>query len=215
MLLLTTAAQNPEPVNLGAIEKIKAAGKTSQVMDIANVITNTHGPRLTNSPSLKAAGEYARKKLLEWKLTDVRLETFNFGNGWANEGFSIKVAADPSLSLKGYSKPWTVGTNGPITGEVVEGVRSEADLTAMQGKLKGKFVLVLPAPPAPPAAPAGQSLVKRFTDAELTALAGGAAPAPQAAAAPQPPAPQRGGPAQPAEDETPAVPRPRHALLLR
>src|SRR4026209_2852635 len=98
-LLLTITAQTPEPVDLKVIDRIVAAEKTSQVMDIAGVITNTYGPRLTNSSNVKAAGEYARRKLAEWKLTDVRIETFNFGNGWTNERFTMKLASDPSVSF--------------------------------------------------------------------------------------------------------------------
>ena len=63
-LLLTLTAQTPEPVDLKVIDRIVAAEKTSQVMDIAGVLTNTHGPRLTNSPNVKAAGEYAREESL-------------------------------------------------------------------------------------------------------------------------------------------------------
>ena len=84
-------------------------------MDIATVLTNTYGPRLTNSANIKAAGEYARKKLVEWQLANVRLETFNFGNGWTNERFSIKLPTDPTVTFRAYSKPWTVETNGPVT----------------------------------------------------------------------------------------------------
>jgi len=156
-------------------------------MDIAGVLTNTYGARLTNSASVKAAGEYARKKLIEWQLANVRLETFNFGNGWTNDRFSMKLASDPAVTFQAYSKPWTVGTNGPVTGEVLEGVRAQADLTSMKGKLRGKFVLVLPAPTPAPAVPA---TIQRFTDAQLAALA---------SATPQqnPPAQPAGQPARP------------------
>jgi hypothetical protein len=169
-LFLTLSAQTVEPVDRGVIDKIIAAEKTSQVMEIAGVLTNSYGARLTNSPSVKAAGEYARKKLVEWKLTEVRLETFNFGNGWTNERFSMKLASDPSVTFQAHSKPWTQGTNGPVTGEVVEGVRTQADLTSMKGKLRGKFVMVLPPPPAPPQ-PATPPPIKRFTETELAAMA--------------------------------------------
>ena len=112
--LLTATAQTTEPVDTKVIDRIIAAEKTSQVMDIAGVLTNTHGARLTNSPGVKAAGEYVRKKLVEWQLANVRLETFNFGNGWANERFTMKLASDPSVTFQAYSKPWTRGTNGSL-----------------------------------------------------------------------------------------------------
>ena len=195
-LLLTVTAQSPETVDSKVIDRIIAAEKTSQVMDIAGVLTNTYGARLTNSASVKAAGEYARKKLVEWQLANVRLETFNFGNGWTNDRFSMKLVDDPTVTFLAYSKPWTVGTNGPVSGEVVEGVRAQADLTSMKGKLRGKFVLVLPAPPPPPAAPATPP-IQRFTDAQLAALA---SEAPQQPASPAP-APAAGQP-------VPSVPTP-------
>src|SRR5687768_4507172 len=99
LVLLTVFAQTPEPVDTAAIEKIKAAQKTSQVMEMATAITNTYGARLTNSASVKAAGEYTRKKLVEWKLTEVQLQTFNFGNGWTSDRFSVKVANEPTVTM--------------------------------------------------------------------------------------------------------------------
>jgi hypothetical protein len=100
-LLLTATAQSPETVDTKVIDRIIAAEKTSQVMDIAGVLTNTYGARLTNSASVKAAGEYARKKLVEWQLANVRLETFNFGNGWTNDKFSMKLVNEPTVDLPG------------------------------------------------------------------------------------------------------------------
>jgi carboxypeptidase Q len=202
-LLLTTTAQTSEPVDLKVIDRIVTAEKASQVMDIAGVLTNTYGPRLTNSANAKAAGEYARKKLVEWQITNVRLETFNFGNGWTNERFTMKLVSDPSVSFQAYSKPWTVGTNGPVTAEVVEGVRTQADLTSMKGTLRGKFVMLLPAPPVQPQ-PATPPPIQRFTDAQLLAL-GGPPPAqqqapPQAAQAPRGVAPPPGTPEAPAQE---------------
>src|SRR4030095_366608 len=192
-LLLTVTAQSPEAVDTKVIDRIIAAEQTSHVMDIAGVLTNTYGARLTNSASVKAAGEYARKKLVEWQLANVRLETFNFGNGWSNDRFAIKLPSDPTVTFQAYSKPWTVGTNGPVTAEVVEGVRSRDDLTSMKGKLRGKFVLVLPAPPATPQ-PATASPIQRFSDSQLSTTS--TAPPSHPAANPNPaPAaqPQRGG----------------------
>jgi len=202
-LLLTVTGQTPEPVDTRVIDRIVAAEKTSQVMDIAGVLTNTYGPRLTNSPNIKAAGEYARKKLVEWQLSNVRLETFNFGNGWSNDRFAMKLPSEPTVTFQAYSKPWTVGTNGPVTAEIVEGVRTQADLTGMKGKLRGKFVLVLPAPPATPQ-PAAPPPIQRFTDAQLSAITSAQPSAnPNPAPAAQPAQPQQGGP-PPGTPEPPA-----------
>lgn len=197
LLVFTLAGQSTEPVDVSVIEKIKGeAARSTQLMEVAGALTNTYGARLTNSPSTRAAGEYVRKKLVEWKLADVRLETFNFGNGWTNEKFTMKVSSDPNLALLAYPKAWTVGTAGPVSAELVEGVvRSEADFARLRGKLKGKFVLILPAPPAAALTPP-PSLVKRFTDDELRTLAAGTTPAPASAPPPlTPPTPSAAVPA--------------------
>jgi len=187
-LAIVIAAQSPSPstekINLDALAKIKTeSARQSQLMEVARNITTVSGPRLTNSANVRAAGEYARKKLVEWKLDDVHLDTWNFGNGWMNERFSIKVASDPTMTLLAYPKAWTPGTNGPITADLVAAdVRTEADIAKFRGTLKGKFVLILPAPPAPPPA---QTSIRRFTDDELLKMAG-AQPAPPPAPAPAP-----------------------------
>src|SRR6185295_16527349 len=132
LLTLIVTAQTPERVDLTAIDKIKAeANRQSQLMEVARNITTVSGPRITNSPNVRAAGEYARKKLVEWKLDDVRLETWNFGNGWTSDKFSLRISTDPpSTNYLAYSKPWTSGTNGPVTAEVVDAIiRNEADFT--------------------------------------------------------------------------------------
>jgi carboxypeptidase Q len=187
------AAQTHETVNTAVTEKIKteAASSRSQVMVIADALTNEYGTRLTGSPRLKAAGDFARKKLVEWKLDNVRLEPWTLGNGWANEKFDVKVMSDPELSVTAYPKAWTPGTTGPIRAEVVEAIiQTEADFARLRGKLKGKFALILPAPPKS-IAPSPH----RYTDDELAALA--VAPQPPAA----PPKPSSPASASPKSDE--------------
>src|SRR5436190_776129 len=123
LTLIVITAQTPERVDLTAIEKIKAeANRQSQLMEVARNITTVSGPRITNSPNVRAAAEYARKKLVEWKMDDVHLETWNFGNGWTSDKFSLKVSSDPNGTYLAYSKPWTPGTNGPVTAEAVDGI---------------------------------------------------------------------------------------------
>lgn len=188
-LALIVAAQSTERVDLQAIEKIKTeAGRQSQLMEVARNITTVSGPRLTNSPNLRAAGEYASKKLVSWKLDDVHNEPWNFGNSWSNDKFSMKIASNSTLALLAYSKPWTPGTNGPVTADAVDAViKTEADFARLRGTLKGKFVMILPGPSSPPP-PIVETSVKRFTDAELLKMVMPAATTAAPAVAPKPPA---------------------------
>src|SRR3989442_5537243 len=72
-----------EKVDLDAIYKIKDEGLNhSQVMDTLSYLTDVYGGRLTGSPQIKAAGEWTKKKLTEWELTNVNLEPREpFGRG--------------------------------------------------------------------------------------------------------------------------------------
>ena len=50
------------------------------------MLTDVHGPRLTGSPNLKAAGEWAIEQMHAWGLKNGHLEPWDFGYpGWTNE----------------------------------------------------------------------------------------------------------------------------------
>src|SRR5579859_3889640 len=119
-LVLPLAAQWPstEKVDLDSIYRIKEEGlQRSKVMEIESYLTDVYGPRLTNSPEIKEAGEWAQNTMKEWGLTKVHEETWPFGRGWQNRRMVAMAVAPRAYPLIAYSKPWTPGTNGPVTGE--------------------------------------------------------------------------------------------------
>jgi hypothetical protein len=66
-----------ETIDYDGINKIKQQGLTagsSQVMDTMSYLTDIYGPRLTGSPNIKKAGDWAVGKMKEWGLTNVSLE---------------------------------------------------------------------------------------------------------------------------------------------
>ena len=73
-----------ERVDLDAIYKIKEEGlERSQVMDTLWYLTEVYGPRLTNSPNIRAAAAWATARMGEWGLTHPRQEVWGqFGRGW-------------------------------------------------------------------------------------------------------------------------------------
>jgi len=78
-----------EPVDLEAIHRIKdeAFGR-SQVMDHLFSMTDTNGPRLTGSPGLARAANWAVERLRAWGLAAPHLETWGrFGRGWSVERY--------------------------------------------------------------------------------------------------------------------------------
>jgi carboxypeptidase Q len=172
------AGQN-EPIDLDAIYRIKEEGlQRSKVMEIASYLTDVYGSRLTGSPGIKAAGDWAVKEMQGWGLADVSLETWGeFGRGWTNDHFSAHMIAPSVATIIGYPKAWTPGTNGPVRGEaVLVRLDNERDLEAQRGKLRGKFVMLMPARAVtalfdPPA--------QRYTDEQLAARARQAVAPPQ------------------------------------
>jgi len=160
-----------ERVDLDAMAKIREEGlQRSQVMQVTSILTDGFGPRLTNSPAIKAAAQWTTKKLTEWGVTNVKLEPWGpFGRGWSNERTYVAMTKPYSFPLIAYSRAWTPGTNGVVKGDAVIAIlNTPEDLDDCRGKLRGKFVLTsapsnLPAAFQPPGI--------RLTDQQLDAMA--------------------------------------------
>jgi carboxypeptidase Q len=169
---LTVSAQErvQERVDLGVIHQIKTeAFQNPKVMDTVFQLTDVYGPRLTNSPQFRAAGEWAVKQLKEYGLDNVKLEKWGpFGRGWAYTSYSGYIDEPQYQPLIGYPLAWTPGTDGPLTAEaVLAPIRTEADLDQYKGKLRGKIVLRdAPRILTLPTEPAG----RRLSDAQLADL---------------------------------------------
>ena len=168
---LPLAEQSDEPVDLDAVFAIKAEGfERSRVMELMSWLTDVHGPRLTGSPNLQAAADYTVEQFAEWGLSNIAQDVWGeFGRGWSNERFYAHAIEPQAYPLIGYSKAWTPGTGGVVTGETVLAIiGNDADIETHRGTLAGKFVLTAPAPDV-------QALFeapgRRYTDEQLAGLA--------------------------------------------
>ena len=109
-----------EKLDLDAIYRIKDEGlQRSKVMEIESYLTDVYGPRLTGSPNIKEAADWAQKTMKEWGLANVHTETWPFGRGWQNQRFVAMAVTPRAYPLIAYPKAWTPGTNGPVTGEAM------------------------------------------------------------------------------------------------
>jgi carboxypeptidase Q len=134
-----------EPVNLEVVHRIKAeAFENSKVMEHLFFLTDVHGPRLTNSPGFRAAGDWAVGRLKEYGLANVRLEKWGpFGRGWSYSRFSAHLLEPGYAPMIGFPLAWSPSTNGVLRGEpIVAILKTEADLAKYKGKLKDKLVMV-------------------------------------------------------------------------
>jgi hypothetical protein len=173
-----------ERVDLNVIHKIKAAelgagggmfgggggGRgPSRVMDIVYSLTDRYGPRLTNSPQFRAAGQWAAGQLKEWGLSNIQLEKWSSDMpGWQCTYFAGSMVEPVYQALIGAPVAWTGGTNGAVTGEaILAEIQTPADMDKFHGKLNGKIVLTSPVLEIPFPTTA---LARRYTVAELAEL---------------------------------------------
>jgi carboxypeptidase Q len=165
--LLASAAD--DKIDLTIVNRIKSeAFQNSQVMDHLFYLTDVYGPRLTNSPGHRASAEWILKRLREYGLQNVKAEKWGpFGQSWQLKRFSAHLLEPQYQPLIGMPLAWTASTNGVVTGEpVLAPLKTEADLNAFKGKLKGKIALIMDPKEI---AMSTQPLAHRFTDEELAA----------------------------------------------
>src|SRR5262249_2819191 len=85
----------------------------SRIMRTLHVLTDGYGPRVTGSPSLKAAGEWAVREMTSWGFSNGHLEPWDFGHpGWVNERLTAHIVAPVKDALVAEVLAWTPGTNG-------------------------------------------------------------------------------------------------------
>lgn len=179
-IVYTTFAQQ-ETVDPAVMQKIRAEGlNNSQVMKTAFYLTDVSGPRLSNSPGLRRAQDWAVKTLKSYGLKNVTLEPWGkFGQGWQVEKNYVAMTAPYYHAIIASPKAWTPGTNGPVKSEVVLIDITKIDtilkMEPFKGKLKGKIV-IFDSPTL--LSPTFKADADRYTEEDLNSMA-----APQAAPA--------------------------------
>jgi hypothetical protein len=171
ILVFAPLAKAQEPVDNSIIARIKTEGfQNSQAMETLFYLADVHGPRLTNSPALKAAGEWARDQMKRWGLENAQLEPWGaFGKGWSLKKFSAEMTEPQYVNLICHPKAWTPSTNGVIVGKpILVDVKSKDDFEKYRGKLRGMIVMN-----GKPATTRGGFApdATRVTDAELSSRA--------------------------------------------
>ena len=136
-----------EKLDYAMLGRIRDEGLSrSQVMDHISWLSDVYGPRLTGSPGLQQASEWAMKKFTEWGLANAHQERWIFGKGWSLVRFSAHLVEPQVQPIIGFPHSWSSGTKGAVTAEVVRvQISDEADFAAYRGKLAGKIALVQPA----------------------------------------------------------------------
>src|ERR1017187_9398829 len=127
-LLAAMALPAQAPSMTDMYVKIKAEEtNNSKIMWIIHEVADVHGPRVTGTPGLKAADDWAVATMKSWGLSNVHLEPWTFqppsaaapAPGWDN----LLLQADAVRPFHGQVivKPlaWTPSTNGLVESSVV------------------------------------------------------------------------------------------------
>ena len=140
---MPAAGQQPEPIDQAAVEILRRHGlDDSRVMEHLSWICDVHGGRLTGSPNLRRAQEWAAETLANFGLENVRFEPWGpFGRGWQLDRFSMHVVGENPWPVLAWPKAWSPGTDGELVAEVVNADAMDAEaLRAMD--LSDKIVLL-------------------------------------------------------------------------
>lgn len=137
----------------------------SQLPIVAHELFDRIGHRLTNSPNMRRAENWAIAKMQDYGLQSIHKEGFEFGRGWEMVDAEVDMLAPRPLELTATAVAWTPGTNGAIDAEIVVAPMSHpGHFDAYRGKLNGKIVLIsLPGTGDQPTEPA----FKRWSASEL------------------------------------------------
>ena len=111
-------------------EKIRAEeNQHSQIMRTLHFLTDVYGPRVTGTPSLKAAGDWIIKTAASWGFTNAHLEPWEFGHpGWTNDYLDVQMTSPVPGPLVAQALAWTAGTNGVVRAKAINLVLPEGPL---------------------------------------------------------------------------------------
>lgn len=168
---LPLAAQSAEPIDEAAVEFLRQEGlERSEVMDHLSWICDVFGGRLTGSPNIRRAQDWALQRLGELGLENVHADEWGpFGRSWRLVEFTMKVDGENPWPVLAWPKAWSPSLPGEVSAEVVDADALSADeLRALD--LSDKIVLT---ESMRPIAEWFVGTGHRFTDSELLAMADG------------------------------------------
>jgi len=180
-VLLPVAAQSTlEPIDQEAVDMIRAEGlDNSNVMNYMSWMTDVYGPRLTGSPALDAASDWAVEMFTEMGLENSHKSEWGpFGKGWTLKHFNIEANSEYGMfSIMAYPKAWSPGTDGHVEGEVVlVSAETMEDVEAYRGTLSDKVVMIQAIREVDEPF---EAIAERHSDSALLAMANAAITPPQ------------------------------------
>jgi carboxypeptidase Q len=142
MFSLTVTVQAQDSVLISRL--VKEGTSNSQIQKLAHELMDRIGPRLTGTPQMKQANDWAVAKYTDWGIP-ARNEKWGEWKGWERGITHIDMVSPRVRTLEGTQLAWSPSTNGKtVTAELII-IPDVADSMAFQQWLptvKGKFVMV-------------------------------------------------------------------------
>ena len=90
----------------------------SQVVDLAQALLDSIGPRLMGSPGFDVAGDWLVSNYTAWGI-NAEKQVYGTWTGWERGYTHLDLVAPRKRTLEGMILAWSPGTDGPIEGEVI------------------------------------------------------------------------------------------------
>jgi len=116
----------------------------SPLETLAQSLLDSIGPRLTASPQMESAQEWAIERLRGWGI-EADLEQYGTWEGWDRGVSHIDLISPRVRSLEGQILAWSPGTGGrPVEGGVtaLPTIRRPADWEAFLATVQGQWVMM-------------------------------------------------------------------------
>jgi hypothetical protein len=135
------------PTNDPVLRHIWAIGMdSSQTGQLAQVLLDSIGPRLTGTPGMTAASDWVISQYRSWGI-DARRDQYGTWRGWRRGVSHIDLVEPRVRSLEGTMLGWSPGTNGrPVTAEaiILPGFTDSTEFVRWLPQARGKIVLLSP-----------------------------------------------------------------------
>lgn len=135
---------HPAPLQGDAVKLMDEVKQRQEAVRNLEYLCDVIGPRLTGSPQMNRAAEWAAERMKAYGAKNVRLESYNFGPAWTRGRDHGRLLTHNGLTLRVDQVAWTPATKGTVRGEVLHfgGDSIEALEAAVKGRVKGAIVLL-------------------------------------------------------------------------
>ena len=133
------------PTDHPILKRIWAIGMdSSRTWDLAQVLSDSIGPRLTGSPGQKAGNNWLLKTYREWGV-DAKNEQYGTWRGWRRGYTHVDLIQPRERTLEALMLPWSPTTQGrAVIGPTVliPIVKDSTEFLRWLPNVRGKFVLM-------------------------------------------------------------------------